>query len=49
VKEHENQEFLELVADLCQFEFGAEESGILATAEHLELPQCKSTRIVKAI
>jgi len=49
VEQHENHEAMGLIADLYQIESTAEARGILGTREHLELRQCKSARIVKAI
>jgi transposase len=49
MKEHENYEVVKMIADLYKLESEAEERGILGTAEHLELRQSKSMRIVKAI
>ncbi len=49
MKEHENREVLDLIADLYQIEHAAIQQGIVGTREHLELRQRKSKPIVKKI
>ncbi len=49
MKEHENREVLDLIADLYQIEHAAMQQGIVGTREHLELRQSKSKPIVKKI
>jgi len=49
IKEHENRQVLEMIAELYKIEAEAEARGILGTQKHLELRQSKSARIVKAI
>lgn len=49
MKEHENREVLQLIADLYRVEHEAIERGIVETREHLELRQSKSKLIVNKI
>ena len=49
MKEHENREVLDLIADLYQVEHDATERGLEGTPEHLELRQSRSKLIVKKI